>query len=140
MYPTPWQDAVLVCQGHAARALWNLVHASWEANGFRFGLDRYTREITNIRKDGEYTWFADLPAQAAQSVWKNHFQARKICRGSGHPAQAPRFKKRHAKTGIDIPQSRDLKPTRINGKHITVNAPWSGNSRSACTARSISRQ
>ncbi|MGB9036871.1 MAG: transposase [Paeniglutamicibacter sp.] len=126
VYPTPEQAAALERQGHAARALWNLIHGAWQANGFRVGLDWYTREIKTIRKDEDYGWFADLPAQAAQSVWKNYFKAWTNCWDPGHPAQAPTFKKRHAKMGIDIPQARDLKPTRVNNKYITVNVPLAG--------------
>lgn len=126
VYPTPEQTAVLERQGHAARALWNLVHASWEANGFRVKLDWYTQEIKTIRKDAEYDWFADLPAQAAQAVWKNYFQAWKNCWAPEHPAKAPTFKKRGTRLGIDIPQARDLNPTRVNKKYITVNVPLAG--------------
>src|SRR5690606_33839559 len=55
-----------------------------------------------------------------------YFKAWTNCWDPGHPAQAPTFKKRHAKMGIDIPQARDLKPTRVNNKYITVNVPLAG--------------
>lgn len=126
VYPTPGQAAALERQGHAARALWNLLHAAWEANGFRVGLDWYTQEIKNIRKDAEYIWFADLPAQAAQAVWKDYFQAWRNCWNPEHPAKAPVFKKRHTRMGVDIPQASHFKPTRINDKYITVNVPLAG--------------
>lgn len=126
VYPTPEQSAALERQGHAARALWNLIHAAWEANGFRVKLNWYVQEIKNIRKDDEYTWFADLPGQAAQAIWRNYFQAWKNCWDPEHPAEAPAFKKRHARMSIDIPQARDLKPTRINHKYITINVPLAG--------------
>lgn len=126
VYPTPEQCVALESQGHAARALWNLIHDAWEANGFRVGLDWYIQQIKAIRQDEEYQWFADLPGQAAQAVWKSYFQAWKNCWSTELASKAPTYKKRHARMGIDIPQARDLKPTPVNKKFITVNVPLAG--------------
>ncbi|MFB7370188.1 RNA-guided endonuclease InsQ/TnpB family protein [Streptomyces sp. NPDC056222] len=99
-------------QGHAARALWNLVHDWWTMlPRERRTLAAADEAIRQGRKD--LPWLGVLPAQAAQAVLKTYFQAWKNC-WSGR-AQAPNFKGRfRSRMAIDIPQGRDLRIVRTN--------------------------
>ncbi|WP_189050890.1 hypothetical protein [Micromonospora sonchi] len=72
---TPAQCAVLDKQGHAARAMWNLLHAWWTWGGRnrRPSLKQADEAVRQARKD--IAWLADLPAQAAQQVLKTYVRA-----------------------------------------------------------------
>ncbi|MFU8850227.1 RNA-guided endonuclease InsQ/TnpB family protein [Micromonospora sp. SL1-18] len=110
---TPGQVAALDVQGHAARALWNLLHEwwMWGGTGRRPSLKDADEAIRQARRD--IPWLADLPAQAAQQVlktyvraWKNFFEGR---------ARPPEFKSRvRSRMGVDVPQARDLAVTRLS--------------------------
>ncbi|GHG30978.1 RNA-guided endonuclease InsQ/TnpB family protein [Streptomyces zaomyceticus] len=109
---TPAQALGAEDQGHAARALWNLVHDWWTMIP-REGrsLAAADAAIRQGRKD--LPWLAVLPAQAAQAVLKTYFQAWKNC-WEGR-AEAPAFKSRfRSRMAIDIPQGRDLQIVRLN--------------------------
>ncbi|MFF5938751.1 RNA-guided endonuclease InsQ/TnpB family protein [Streptomyces sp. NPDC012508] len=109
---TPAQAAMAEEQGHAARALWNLVHDWWTMlPRERRSLAAADEAIRQGRKD--LPWLGALPAQAAQAVLKTYFQAWKNCWGGR--AQAPQFKGRfRCRMAIDIPQGRDLQIVRLN--------------------------
>lgn len=111
-------------QAHAARALWNLLHAWWQM------IPKEQRTLANAdaairqaRKDIDF--LAVLPAQAAQAVLKTYFGAWKNC-WEGR-AGAPGFKGRlRTVMSVDIPQGRDLNITRVHRRWGQVNIPKVG--------------
>ncbi|WP_405665799.1 transposase [Streptomyces sp. NBC_01527] len=111
-------------QAHAARAMWNLLHAWW------LMMPREKRTLANAdaairqaRKDVEF--LAVLPAQAAQAVLKTYLQAWKNC-WEGR-AEAPNFKARfRAVLSVDVPQGRDLNIVRVHRRWGMVNIPKVG--------------
>jgi putative transposase len=131
--PTPEQIDALDGQGHAARALWNLLHEWWTWGGRtrRPTLKQADEAIRKARAD--IPWLADLPAQAAQQVlktylraWTNFFEGR---------ARPPEFKGRlRSRMAVDVPQGRDLAVRRLSRNHAQVRIPkvgvvrfrWSG--------------
>ncbi|MEU0078438.1 transposase [Micromonospora tulbaghiae] len=110
---SPEQTAELDQQGHAARALWNLLHEWWTWGGCtRRPTMRQTDEaIRQARKD--IPWLADLPAQAAQQVLKTYLRAWKNF-FDGH-ARPPEFKGRvRSRMSVDNPQASKLRIRRLN--------------------------
>ncbi|MFE7953832.1 RNA-guided endonuclease TnpB family protein, partial [Streptomyces sp. NPDC057426] len=111
-------------QAHAARTMWNLLHAWWRM------MPKEARTLANadaaIRQAREDIGFlAVLPAQAAQAVLKTYFQAWKNC-WDGR-ADAPNFKGRlRTVMSVDIPQGRDLNITRVHRRWGMVNIPKVG--------------
>ncbi|QUX30373.1 hypothetical protein KGD83_07555 [Nocardiopsis akebiae] len=99
-------------QGHAARALWNLLHAWWtmSSENRRVSLKDADAAIRQARKD--LPWLAVLPAQAAQQVLKAYFRAWQNCwAGRTGP---PVFKARlRARMCVDVPQGRGLNIERL---------------------------
>ncbi|MFJ5897109.1 RNA-guided endonuclease InsQ/TnpB family protein [Streptomyces sp. NPDC093064] len=111
-------------QAHAARTLWNLLHAWWQMmpKGKRTLADA-DAAIRQARKDLDF--LAVLPAQAAQAVLKTYFQAWKNC-WDGR-ADAPNFKGRFRSVmAVDIPQGRDLNVKRVHRRWGMVNLPKIG--------------
>ncbi|TWH70678.1 putative transposase [Micromonospora olivasterospora] len=89
--PTAEQAAALDIQGHAARAMWNLLHGWWTWGGGRDRrptLKQADEAIRQARKD--IPWLADLPAQAARQVLKTYVRAWRNC-WEGR-ASVPEFK------------------------------------------------
>ncbi|TDC37232.1 transposase [Micromonospora sp. 15K316] len=130
---TPRQVAALDSQGHAARTMWNLLHAWWTWGGKnrRPCLKQADEAIRQARKD--IPWLADLPAQAAQQVLKTYMRAWKNC-WEGR-ASAPEFKSRfRSRMAVDVPQGRDLSVVRLSRHVGQVRVPkvglvkfrWSG--------------
>jgi putative transposase len=110
---TPQQNAALNAQGHAARALWNLLHEWWNWGGKirRPTQKQADQAIRHARK--EIDWLADVPAQAAQQVLKAYIRAWKNCHEGR--AQAPKFKARaRTRMGVDVPQATALKVRRLS--------------------------
>ncbi|MBT2510668.1 transposase, partial [Streptomyces sp. ISL-98] len=71
---TPVQLWKVEDQGHAARAMWNLLHDLWAMTPkCQRSLSRMDAEIRRARK--EVDWLAKLPAQAAQQVLKTYMRA-----------------------------------------------------------------
>ncbi|MGP3734437.1 RNA-guided endonuclease InsQ/TnpB family protein [Streptomyces sp. GDS52] len=111
-------------QAHAARTLWNCLHAWWQM----MPKDKRTlaaadAAIRQARK--EIDFLAVLPAQAAQAVLKTYHQAWKNC-WEGR-ADAPNFKARfRAVMSVDIPQGRDLNIVRVHRRWGMVNIPKVG--------------
>src|ERR671925_1398722 len=111
-------------QAHAARTLWNLLHAWWQMMPKdQRTLANADAAIRQARKDLDF--LAILPAQAAQAVLKTYFQAWKNC-WEGR-ADAPNFKGRFRSVmAIDIPQGRDLQIVRLNRRWGRMWAPKIG--------------
>ncbi|WP_406495316.1 RNA-guided endonuclease InsQ/TnpB family protein [Streptomyces sp. NBC_00846] len=111
-------------QAHAARALWNLLHAWWQM------MPKEKRTLANadaaIRQAREdIDFLAVLPAQAAQAVLKTYVRAWKNC-WEGR-ADAPNFKGRlRTVMSVDIPQGRDLNITRVHRRWGQVSLPKVG--------------
>ncbi|MCJ0873712.1 transposase [Streptomyces sp. AP-93] len=111
-------------QAHAARTMWNLLHAWWGM------MPKEKRTLANadaaIRQAREdISFLAVLPAQAAQAVLKAYFQAWKNC-WDGR-ADAPNFKGRiRTVPSVDVPQGRDLKVTRVHRRWGMANLPKIG--------------
>ncbi|MCG5464276.1 transposase [Micromonospora sp. MED01] len=110
---TSSQAAALDEQGHAARAMWNLLHDWWTWGGKhrRPTLKQADEAIRQARKD--VPWLAELPAQAAQQVlrtytraWTNFFEGR-----AGYPS----FKSRgRSQLAVDNPQALTLRVRRLS--------------------------
>ncbi|MFF9489005.1 RNA-guided endonuclease InsQ/TnpB family protein [Streptomyces sp. NPDC014676] len=111
-------------QAHAARTLWNLLHAWWQMMPKeKRTLANADAAIRQARKDIDF--LTVLPAQAAQTVLKTYFQAWKNC--WEHRADAPNFKGRFRTVmSVDIPQGRDLNITRVHRRWGMVNVPKVG--------------
>ncbi|WP_328781858.1 transposase [Streptomyces canus] len=111
-------------QAHAARTMWNLLHAWWRM------MPKEERTLANAdaairqaRQDIDF--LAVLPAQAAQAVLKTYFQAWKNC-WEGR-ANAPDFKGRFRTVmSVDIPQGRDLNITRVHRRWGMATIPKVG--------------
>jgi putative transposase len=125
LYPAKDQIPGLENQGHAARALWNLLHAWWmmSSENRRVSLKDADQVIKQARKD--IPWLAALPAQAAQQVLKQYHRAWQNCwaRRCAPPAFKARFRTRMS---IDVPQGRDLAIERITRKWGIVKIPKIG--------------
>ncbi|MFC5855111.1 RNA-guided endonuclease InsQ/TnpB family protein [Streptomyces chlorus] len=111
-------------QAHAARTLWNLLHAWWQMMPKQERtLQHADAAIRRARKDIDF--LAVLPAQAAQAVLKTYFRAWKNC--WEHRADAPNFKSRiRTVMSVDIPQGRDLNIVRVHRRWGMVNIPRVG--------------
>ncbi|MET7873587.1 RNA-guided endonuclease InsQ/TnpB family protein [Streptomyces cyaneofuscatus] len=111
-------------QAHAARTMWNLLHAWWQMMPKeKRTLAHADAAIRQARQDIDF--LAVLPAQAAQAVLKTYFAAWKSC-WEGR-ADAPKFKGRlRAVMSVDIPQGRDLNITRVHRRWGMVNIPMVG--------------
>jgi putative transposase len=118
LYPTPSQAAALDGQGHAARALWNLLHEWYICRRGGIGrrpsiaeIDRQLREARTNPLPG-WEWLAGLPAQATQQVLKQYLSAwDRYFSGVSDP---PTFKKRSAHMAVDAPQASALKVARLS--------------------------
>ncbi|MFF2193248.1 RNA-guided endonuclease InsQ/TnpB family protein [Streptomyces sp. NPDC058157] len=121
---SPTQVVKTADQAHAARTLWNLLHAWWQIMPKeRRTLAHADAAIRQARQDIDF--LAVLPAQAAQAVLKTYFQAWKNC-WDGRAA-APNFKGRlRTVMSVDIPQGRDLNITRAHRRWGQVNIPKVG--------------
>ncbi|WP_405824276.1 transposase [Streptomyces sp. NBC_01390] len=111
-------------QAHAARTMWNLLHAWWQMMPKeKRTLGHADAAIRQARQ--EIDFLAVLPAQAAQAVLKTYFQAWKNCwDGRAH---APNFKGRFRTVmSVDIPQGRDLNITRVHRRWGMANIPKVG--------------
>jgi putative transposase len=111
-------------QAHAARTMWNLLHAWWQMMPKeKRTLGNADAAIRQARKDIDF--LAVLPAQAAQAVLKTYFQAWKNC-WDGR-ADAPNFKPRFRTVmSIDVPQGRDLNIVRVHRRWGMANIPKLG--------------
>ncbi|MFD9328230.1 RNA-guided endonuclease InsQ/TnpB family protein [Streptomyces sp. NPDC060065] len=111
-------------QAHAARTMWNLLHAWWQMMPKeKRTLQNADAAIRQGRQDIDF--LAVLPAQAAQAVLKTYFQAWKNC-WDGR-ADAPNFKGRFRTVmTVDVPQGRDLNITRVHRRWGMVNLPKIG--------------
>ncbi|WTK75846.1 transposase [Streptomyces sp. NBC_01515] len=111
-------------QAHAARTMWNCLHAWWQM------MPKEKRTLVNAdaairqaRQDIDF--LAVLPAQAAQAVLKTYFQAWKNC-WEGR-ADAPNFKGRFRSVmSVDVPQGRDLNIVRVYRRWGMANIPKVG--------------
>ncbi|MFF4602147.1 RNA-guided endonuclease TnpB family protein, partial [Streptomyces sp. NPDC001339] len=85
---SPAEVAAADAQAHAARTMWNLLHAWWQMMPKdKRTLANADAAIRQARKDLDF--LAVLPAQAAQAVLKTYVQAWKNCREGR--AGAPNF-------------------------------------------------
>ncbi|WP_369369170.1 RNA-guided endonuclease InsQ/TnpB family protein (plasmid) [Streptomyces sp. CG4] len=111
-------------QAHAARTLWNCLHAWWRMMPKeKRTLANADAAIRQARKDIDF--LAALPDQAAQAVLKTYFQAWKNC-WEGR-ADAPTFKGRFRSVmSVDIPQGRDLQVKRVHRRWGIANIPKVG--------------
>ncbi|KOU38468.1 transposase [Streptomyces sp. WM6378] len=111
-------------QAHAARTMWNLLHAWWRMMPQEMRtLANADAAIRQAREDIDF--LAVLPAQAAQGVLKAYFRAWKNC-WEGR-ADAPNFKGRlRTVMSVDIPQGRDLNIVRVHRRWGQVNIPKAG--------------
>ncbi|KUO20398.1 RNA-guided endonuclease InsQ/TnpB family protein [Streptomyces dysideae] len=111
-------------QAHAARTMWNLLHAWWQMMPKdKRTLANADAAIRQARKDLEF--LALLPAQAAQAVLKTYVQAWRNC-WDGR-ADAPNYKGRFRSVmSVDIPQGRDLNIKRVHRRWGMVNLPRIG--------------
>lgn len=111
-------------QAHAARTMWNLLHAWWQMMPKeKRTLANADAAIRQARQDIDF--LAVLPAQAAQAVLKTYFQAWKNC-WDGR-ADSPKFKGRlRTVMSVDIPQDRDLNVTRVHRRWGMANIPKVG--------------
>ncbi|MEU3894664.1 transposase [Streptomyces sp. NPDC045251] len=111
-------------QAHAARTMWNLLHAWWQMMPKeKRTLANADAAIRQARQDIDF--LTVLPAQAAQAVLKTYFQAWKNC-WDGR-ADAPNFKGRFRSVmSVDVPQGRDLNIVRVHRRWGMANIPKIG--------------
>nr|WP_030367148.1 RNA-guided endonuclease TnpB family protein [Streptomyces roseoverticillatus] len=121
---SPAEELKLDRQAHAARTMWNLLHAWWQmVPKDKRTLAAADAAIRQARKEVDF--LAALPAQAAQAVLKTYFQAWKNC-WDGH-ADEPNFKARiRSVMSVDIPQGRHLHIARVHRRWGMVNLPKIG--------------
>ncbi|MFF1568284.1 RNA-guided endonuclease TnpB family protein, partial [Streptomyces sp. NPDC058293] len=111
-------------QAHAARAMWNCLHAWWQMMPKdKRTLANADAAIRQARK--EIDFLAVLPAQAAQAVLKTYVQAWKNF-WDGR-VEAPNFKGRFRSVmSVDIPQGRDLQIKRVHRRWGMASIPKVG--------------
>ncbi|WP_435614161.1 RNA-guided endonuclease InsQ/TnpB family protein [Streptomyces coelicoflavus] len=111
-------------QAHAARTLWNCLHAWWQMMPKeKRTLANADTAIRQARQDIDF--LAVLPAQAAQAVLKTYFRAWKNC-WEGR-ADAPNFKGRFRSVmSVDVPQGRDLNIVRVHRRWGMASIPRVG--------------
>ncbi|MFE9642807.1 RNA-guided endonuclease InsQ/TnpB family protein [Streptomyces sp. NPDC006365] len=111
-------------QAHAARTMWNLLHAWWQMMPKdKRTLAHADAAIRQARRDLDF--LAVLPAQAAQAVLKTYVQAWRNC-WEGR-ADAPKFKARFRSVmSVDVLQGRDLCIKRVHRRWGMVNLPKIG--------------
>ncbi|MEU0433534.1 transposase [Streptomyces sp. NPDC006290] len=111
-------------QAHAARTMWNCLHAWWQMMPKdKRTLANADAAIRQARMDIDF--LAVLPAQAAQAVLKTYFQAWKNC-WDGR-ADAPNFKGRlRSVMSVDVPQGRDLNIVRVHRRWGMASIPKVG--------------
>jgi putative transposase len=118
LYCTLDQAAALDAQGHAARALWNLLHEWYTCR--RGGIARrpsiadIDRQLRDARTTPlpDWEWLVDLPAQATQQVLKHYLSAwERYFSGISNP---PEFKKRSVRMAVDAPRASALKVARLS--------------------------
>ncbi|MET7543247.1 RNA-guided endonuclease TnpB family protein, partial [Streptomyces sp. NPDC005507] len=121
---SPAENLLIDEQAHAARTMWNCLHAWWQMMPKdKRTLANADAAIRQARK--EIDFLAVLPAQAAQAVLKTYFQAWKNC-WDGR-AEAPNFKGRlRSVMSVDIPQGRDLHIKRVHRRWGMANIPKAG--------------
>ncbi|MGP4085188.1 RNA-guided endonuclease InsQ/TnpB family protein [Streptomyces sp. KR55] len=121
---SPAEIRLIDDQAHAARTMWNCLHAWWTMQPkAKRTLAAADAAIRQARK--EIDFLAVLPAQAAQAVLKTYVQAWKNC-WEGR-AEEPNFKARFRSVmSVDIPQGRDLQITRVHRRWGMVNIPKVG--------------
>jgi putative transposase len=121
---SPAEASKADAQAHAARTLWNLLHAWWQMMPKdKRTLANADAAIRQARKDLDF--LAVLPAQAAQAVLKTYVQAWKNC-WEGR-ADTPSFKGRfRSAMSVDIPQGRDLNIKRVHRRWGMTNIPKIG--------------
>ncbi|MET7845521.1 transposase, partial [Streptomyces sp. NPDC005356] len=121
---SPAETLLIDEQAHAARTVWNCLHAWWQMMPKdKRTLANADAAIRQARK--EIDFLAVLPAQAAQAVLKTYFQAWKNC-WDGR-AEAPNFKGRlRSVMSVDIPQGRDLQTKRVHRRWGMANIPKVG--------------
>ncbi|MFD4348654.1 RNA-guided endonuclease InsQ/TnpB family protein [Streptomyces coelicoflavus] len=121
---SPAEESKADAQAHAARTMWNCLHAWWQM------MPKEKRTLANadaaIRQARQDIGFlAVLPAQAAQAVLKTYFRAWKNC-WEGR-ADAPNFKGRFRSVmSVDVPQGRDLNMVRVHRRWGMANIPKVG--------------
>ncbi|MFE5256980.1 RNA-guided endonuclease InsQ/TnpB family protein [Streptomyces coelicoflavus] len=121
---SPAEESKADAQAHAARTMWNCLHAWWQM------MPKEKRTLANadaaIRQARQDIGFlAVLPAQAAQAVLKTYFRAWKNC-WEGR-ADAPNFKGRFRSVmSVDVPQGRDLNMVRVHRRWDMANIPKVG--------------
>ncbi|MET7846478.1 transposase, partial [Streptomyces sp. NPDC005356] len=121
---SPAENLLIDEQAHAARAMWNCLHAWWQMMPKdKRTLANADAAIRQARK--EIDFLAVLPAQAAQAVLKTYFQAWKNF-WDGR-AEAPNFKGRSRSVmSVDIPQGRDLQIKRVHRRWGMASIPKAG--------------
>jgi putative transposase len=118
LYPTSAQASALDGQGHAARALWNLLHEWYTCRNGGVAKRPSISEIDQQLRDARvnplpgWEWLTYLPAQATQQVLKHYLCAWN--RYFSRVSKPPRFKKRSAHMAVDVPQASALKISRLN--------------------------
>ncbi|MDT0450893.1 RNA-guided endonuclease InsQ/TnpB family protein [Streptomyces hesseae] len=125
LYPTSEQELRLEGQGHAARALWNLLHEWYTFHApHRWPLLKEADEaIRQARREVE--WLSALPAQACQQVLKQYVRAwQAYWKGtSGRPRFHARGRQRMS---VDMPQGDAFKIALLNHKWAEANLPLVG--------------
>ncbi|KRV47387.1 transposase [Wenjunlia vitaminophila] len=121
---SPAQIRAMDDQAHAARTMWNCLHAWWQMMPKeKRSVAAADAAIRQARKDIDF--LAVLPAQGAQAVLKTYFQSWKNC-WDGR-AEEPNFKGRSRSVmSVDIPQGRDLQIKRVHRRWGMVNIPKIG--------------
>lgn len=115
LYPTSEQELQLAGQGHAARALWNLLHDWYTFHApHRWPSFKEADEVIRQARR-ELEWLSILPAQACQQVLKQYIEAWQAhWKGSrGCPGFQVRGRRR---LSVDMPQAQALKVARLSRK------------------------
>jgi putative transposase len=130
LVPNRLQAAALDSQGHAARALWNLLHEWYTCRNGGIARRPFTREVDRQLREARtnplpgWEWLSVLPAQATQQVLKQYLVAWE--RFSHRVSEPPKFKKRGTRLAVDIPQASALKVSRLNSHWGAANIPLVG--------------
>jgi putative transposase len=113
LYPTTSQNAALDGQGHAARAVWNLLHEWYTCCDGGIARRPPTADVDRQLRDArtkplrDWEWLSVLPAQATQQILKHYLCAwDRYSRGVAGP---PKFKRRISNMSVDVPQAAKLK-------------------------------
>lgn len=132
IYPSDVQKQFISKQLGCCRKVYNLLldyrKSEWEQNNKSVGLKELGKYLTNLKKEGDYSYLNEVHSKVLQqsmqdlnSAYNNFFNSLK----TNKPVGYPRFKTKHdnkqsCRFPIDIFNRKDYKCDKVKGNKITL--------------------